>query len=572
MIVNHSNIQRWMFEYFEGNLSLHEQIELREFVKQNPEYGDDFEEWGKTRLEEDPAPLFPHASTLLVKERNWLPTMWRGAAVLLVLFSTSLIYMVSNDWGASSENVVNIMPVENGELQFENAVFSGDYINRHDSSIEKTPGLLSEKKQAIAAASVVFASERSGTTIAHERKEVKFEKLTVLELNPLIGQESNESSDFYYSASSSTTNEADVFVSSMVTLVDQPQLLLGNKVTLAHMMASMESELINIDGDKEEKDRKARMKQFDRLFARKIGLTNLSDPIFIKDKGDVLNVNPALIGASGGSRVNVLYRNQWRGTGNASNRYALTYDQHVERLHGGVGIGIERLDYEKGMYSGYSAKLGYAPRFNISREVSLSVAAAFIVNQLEVDFDNYRYDSQVELVKGDVNDTYEYGYIPRTDKIVYKDLSMGVMLNTPFCYIGGSAEHLTEPGQNLYTSDLGEENKLKRKYSVQIGTDYKKNAASKLAFSPQLIFENQGGKSELWANSSFRFNNLIAGTGISTDKSVKGILGIQGKNLRLMYSYDLTRSDLLMQTKGSHEASIRVLFNSKKTKSPLAFL
>ena len=68
MIVNHSNIQRWMFDYFEGNLSLHEQIELREFVKQNPEYGDDFEEWGKARLEQVSAPLFPHASTLLVKE------------------------------------------------------------------------------------------------------------------------------------------------------------------------------------------------------------------------------------------------------------------------------------------------------------------------------------------------------------------------------------------------------------------------------------------------------------------------------------------------------------------------
>jgi type IX secretion system PorP/SprF family membrane protein len=298
----------------------------------------------------------------------------------------------------------------------------------------------------------------------------------------------------------------------------------------------------------------------------------LADPIFIKDKGDLLNVNPALIGCSGASRVNLEYRNQWNGTGNASSRFAFTYDRQVEQLHGGIGVGIEKLDYEKGMYSGYSAKLGYAPRFNISRVVSLSVAAAFVVNQLEVNFENYRYDSQVEFSKGDVYDTYEYGYVPRTDKIVYKDLSMGVMLNTPFCFIGGSAEHLTEPGQNLYTSDLGKENKLKRKYSVQIGTDYKKNSASKLAFSPQLIFENQGGKSELWASSSFRFNNLIAGTGISTNKSMKGILGIQGKNLRLMYSYDLTRSELLKQTKGSHEASLRVLFNSKKTKSPLAFL
>ena len=561
-----------MFDYFEGNLSLHEQIELREFVKQNPEYGDDFEEWGKARLEEDSAPLFPHASTLLVKERNWLPTMWRGAAVLLLLFSTSLIYMVSNDWDAFSENVVDITSIENGGSPFENPVFSGVYNNLNNSSKEETPALLFEKKQAGAANIAVLATKRSSPTMAQGPNEMKLEMLPVIELSPLVLQESYESDDFYYSSSSSANNEADVFVSSVVTLVDQPQMLLGNKVTLAHMMASMENEGINIDGDKEEKDRKARMKQFDRLFARKIGLTNLSDPIFIKDKGDVLNVNPALIGADGASRINALYRSQWRGTGNTSNRYALTYDQHVEQLHGGIGVGIERLDYEKGMYSGYSAKVGYAPRFNISREVSLSVAAAFIVNQLEVDFDNYRYDSQVELVKGDVNDTYEYGYIPRTDKIVYKDVSMGVMLNTPFCFIGGSAEHLTEPGQNLYTSDLGEENRLKRKYSVQIGTDYKKNAASKLAFSPQLIFENQGGKSELWVSSSFRFNNLIAGTGISTDKSVKGIFGIQGKNLRLMYSYDLTRSELLMETKGSHEASIRVLFNSKKTKSPLAFL
>ncbi len=561
-----------MFDYFEGNLSLHEQIELREFVKQNPEYGDDFEEWGKARLEEDSAPLFPHASTLLVKERNWLPTMWRGAAVLLLLFSTSLIYMVSNDWDAFSENVVDITSIENGGSPFENPVFSGVYNNLNNSSKEETPALLFEKKQAGAANIAVLATKRSSPTMAQGPNEMKLEMLPVIELSPLVLQESYESDDFYYSSSSSANNEADVFVSSVVTLVDQPQMLLGNKVTLAHMMASMENEGINIDGDKEEKDRKARMKQFDRLFARKIGLTNLSDPIFIKDKGDVLNVNPALIGAGGASRINALYRSQWRGTGNTSNRYALTYDQLVEQLHGGIGVGIERLDYEKGMYSGYSAKLGYAPRFNISREVSLSVAAAFIVNQLEVDFDNYRYDSQVELVKGDVNDTYEYGYIPRTDKIVYKDVSMGVMLNTPFCFIGGSAEHLTEPGQNLYTSDLGEENRLKRKYSVQIGTDYKKNAASKLAFSPQLIFENQGGKSELWVSSSFRFNNLIAGTGISTDKSVKGIFGIQGKNLRLMYSYDLTRSELLMETKGSHEASIRVLFNSKKTKSPLAFL
>ena len=105
-----------------------------------------------------------------------------------------------------------------------------------------------------------------------------------------------------------------------------------------------------------------------------------------------------------------------------------------------------------------------------------------------------------------------------------------------------------------------------------MGADYKKNASSKLVVSPQVIFENQAGKSELWLSSSFRFNNLIASSGVSTDKSVKGIVGIQGKHMRLMYSYDVTKSTVLDQSLGSHEASIRVFFNSKKNKSPLAFL
>ena len=65
------------------------------------------------------------------------------------------------------------------------------------------------------------------------------------------------------------------------------------------------------------------------------------------------------------------------------------------------------------MYKGYGAKIGYAPKIDFSRLVSLSLAATFEVNQLAVDFNSYKYDSQLEFDKGIVYDSYSSGYNPR---------------------------------------------------------------------------------------------------------------------------------------------------------------
>ena len=85
MIVNHNNIQRWIFDYFEGNLSLHEQIELREFIKRNPEYKDDFEDWENVRLTEDTVPIYANAEALMVKESMLSRKVWAIAGVLILL-------------------------------------------------------------------------------------------------------------------------------------------------------------------------------------------------------------------------------------------------------------------------------------------------------------------------------------------------------------------------------------------------------------------------------------------------------------------------------------------------------
>jgi len=45
MIVSKNNLQKWLFDYFEGNLTPHEQVELRQFIRQNPEFQEEFDAW-----------------------------------------------------------------------------------------------------------------------------------------------------------------------------------------------------------------------------------------------------------------------------------------------------------------------------------------------------------------------------------------------------------------------------------------------------------------------------------------------------------------------------------------------
>ena len=582
MIVNHSNIERWIFDYFEGDLSLHEQLELKEFIKRNPEYSKDFSEWEEARISEDEiAPIYPNSSTLLVAERTAFTSLLRYASMMAIILATSFaVYFITDSIDFSeSKKQANLMvkqdvngntSVDINEWQKIGEESSGNVQMRAVSTENRVVDVQSSEEELvlntewISLANSQFDRSKDRVDLGDKKAAPSLE---IIKINQHILPVDRTFEDMVKENYSNV--DYDNYVGNFLLNADNTE-----KTENFYLLSSIElmKKELALFGQEEGKIRKSWSKQFDRLFARKIGMINLGDPIFVKAGAGLIQTNPALIGFTNSPRLNIEHRSQWMNSGNATSQNTFSYDQHVEALHGGLGFGLTTMEYENGMYSGYGAKIGYASKIDFSRLVSLSLAAAFEVNQLAVDFNNYQYDSQLELEKGIVYDSYSSGYTPRATKVLYKDLSLGMMLNTSFCYIGASVDHVVQPDQNLFTADTQKDYQLERKYSVQMGADYKKNASSKLVVSPQVIFENQAGKSELWVSSSFRFNNLIASSGVSTNKSVKGIVGVQGKHMRLMYSYDITKSTVLDQALGSHEASIRVFFNSKKNKSPLAFL
>jgi type IX secretion system PorP/SprF family membrane protein len=596
MIVNHNNIQKWIFDYFEGNLSLHEQIELKEFMKRNPQYSNELEAWEDARIEEDDVvPLYSNANALLVAEQTVLQRTWKYAAVLILLLGSGLTFLLIGNpaeevaLNSSSNESDIIVSSEFNINNVNNLIASADLASElPKSQINGDTPPISVNEPAVS------ESSYSGTEPGPSWSDMidGMEKLDGKRVNPALFKHNGASNV------SSIRNKAverelryhkdrvKKTVHLYVAKREKKRKLNSDPVAadIVNNGKHHKKDLAEQRSNKHDSEKKRTKKSFvdliGSLFDKEIGLTNMHDPVFIVDNANPLDVNPALTGGIGSGRLNLSYRNQWAGSENNTVSYGVSYDQYVEGLSAGLGFSLSHMDYEDGMYKGYGASVSYAPRIEISKEVSLSVGAELSIKQKEVNFDRYNYDSQLEIDRGTVYDTYSSGYSPRADKILYKDAAMGMMVNTPYFFVGGSVDHIFESGQNLYNDDFATSYKQKRKFSVQVGTDYQKRKGSNFAISPQLIYTNQAGSSELWASSSVRFKfknsarakGWIIGTGVSSKSSLKGIVGVQGKHMRLMYGYDFTKSELSSQLQGSHEASLRILLKNNKNKSPLAFL
>ena len=47
---NPSNIDQWLFHYFDGDLSANEEAMLESFLLDNPQFDTQFEAWGAARI------------------------------------------------------------------------------------------------------------------------------------------------------------------------------------------------------------------------------------------------------------------------------------------------------------------------------------------------------------------------------------------------------------------------------------------------------------------------------------------------------------------------------------------
>lgn len=105
MTIDPKNIDQWLFNYYEGNLSPSEVKQLKSFLKKNPDYYEDAHAW-KDSFVEEAVPVFN--ASFLVKEIDTKADRKRFAFAmfaLLLIGSFSALYLAStNSTGSTTNN------------------------------------------------------------------------------------------------------------------------------------------------------------------------------------------------------------------------------------------------------------------------------------------------------------------------------------------------------------------------------------------------------------------------------------------------------------------------------------
>ncbi len=96
MIINKFNIDKWLFDYFEGNLSPHEEVEVELFLSQNPEFEVDFDTWQDSLNTDIDIPYYEAPKSLYKKE--FASGYLLVASLLLLLFGSGIYFVRDSEW------------------------------------------------------------------------------------------------------------------------------------------------------------------------------------------------------------------------------------------------------------------------------------------------------------------------------------------------------------------------------------------------------------------------------------------------------------------------------------------
>lgn len=588
MIINPNNIEKWCFDYFEGNLTAHEQIEFERFILEHPEYHAEFEAWKNANESDDEKiPAYFGVEALIVGipfYATWTFRVAVGTIIILSLGTLGYYKMNSLDgereylshtnsvemnWSPEDYKlaVVKFQDFAYGDYEVKTTittktseVISYDYSNSNDNA-----GTLSNSNQNETDGSNElgdFNLEGSNLLSTEDGGNQSDKLLAFYEMKE-IDQEDLYSEDYFWSESyrvddktlydhlgiNSSKYQFLNFNNSKVKGLGNNKYSYKNKNDKGDNHATItQSHQKGKSGSHKKKSH-----FFTNLKHLELGLTNINDPISLAPNYNTIGFNPALAGQLGVTRAKLSFRNQWWNTSASLYRGSFYLDTYIEKIQAGIAYGTEYDLTQDGKQSISKHSLSYVQKFSIAKGSNVSVGLTYELAK-----------GENESVLPEMKEFYLHSpisseNIPSNWK---SNLGISSWYSGKYFFGGINVTNLlgntfiaTHEENTSYINNLN--------LSVQLGTDYKRSIFAKTVLSPFVQYNKVGNYKDLWLGSVVRIKGLVLGGSVATSKSAKAMLGLQGNKLRFTLSSDYSKSMLLDKYAFSHEVSLRILLGNK---------
>jgi len=543
---NRANIDQWLFDYFEGNLNPAQESVLEEFLLEHPEFDADMEAWGGARAISG-VDQYPDAEKLK-RPAVILPLFIRWASVFVLLLGIGgSIFFLNMQF--STEQYAHVPLSESYFNSFDSELNSIETIHNRNSIEEKekaTQNLDVESTSSIASNLEPFTNNNNSTTQNNINAAT-----TNSQAKASNGSTSyNEEEPF---------GEADItFVNNPITvspIINEPPVQVDEAEIVAQRL---KFEATHKTDTKTKNSLLSDMARSVKRFVRSdLGLINLRDPHYMVPGMTQNDVNFAHTGSLLATRV---YSNtfiQWPNREGQTVAMQLGVDSYVSALHGGIGFQMNYSNYQAGMFENYEGAVTYSPKFKAGKNIVLEPALRFKMGSRNLNSDRITPGNQIEWERSNIRTLFPNGETPQGEQIFYKDLGVGLLVNTKWAFVGVNVDNLARHNNDIYSNPgLVSPSRADLNYVFTVGTDYE-SFNKRTSMSTYLLYQNYGSLNKAWLGVNFRYRFMTIGASLSTQLDPVASIGLSFDHFKISYLADYTTNNLTGNRLLSHQVSLR---------------
>lgn len=602
-----SNIDLWLFEYAEGNLSDDQVAQLELFILQHPELDVDRDMWEMARVRKEEVAFNEQEALMKRKPVGAYWAVGAGVTTMLILILGSYVFFGSEGENAQDPNLSKTVAYSSDQVGKIAAVSSTERELRQEVAdlkaiVASLENELTDSRGNYAAAHEIdgnastsestFAANKDDRT-QHDSQHALGRELAAINANKVNANSQHQGinsvtnlnigSESLATATNENTEKGTEMPERMnVMAILQPTTIkrlaaeskpisreaFGSNTASSAESGTMEKQSLSVNYESSYRHKLSKfVRQLRNMANNPIALKNHRDAYHHVPGMTSTDLNFGVTGTMFAPRFQTMSRLQNQGYQNELLTNQIGLDGYVYGARGGIGIQMTHNYYNNGGIQSGEVAVTYSPKFSVNRKLSIEPAFRFKMGNKMLDSERMNGTEVVEFIPGNTIDYYQDGTTPVGRMLWYRDMGVGLNVNTEWFYASAQVDNLFRHRDNIYSNNLNGIRRAGTYFVATVGTDWESNDSqwetkrSKFGLSPYLVYRKYENINELWAGANFRAYWLSIGASISSNLDPAASLGIvsSDKRFSLTYNADYSQSYVTNERSLSHQLTLRIV-------------
>lgn len=541
----HENIDRWLFDYTEGNLSAEQEQQLELFLMNHPDLEVDMDAWEMSKV--DVAPMVFERKELLYKKRSYKPAL--ALLSLLILFTTGISLFYTNQQQESHTSSVNAQSGKKNTARTQQKITNATIKRTEsDQSVSSVNGPSLYTPVSTPYETTRKTTDHLSLNASTEQGSLSQVGSTNETTHPVL----EDPTDFKLSNSRVPISTMEFERINLHAL--KGMIVGGYRTDFKNEVLSMNAELDaaeislgNID----------LFKKIDQLLSKDIGLSNNQSYDYTMPGQSNLDLNFSSVGTTSQTRFQMI--SSIRSLENPAQfklNNQLSLDAYSRNMRAGFGIQVNYDDFSTGLIRNGNFALIFSPKIALSRKISLEPAVRFKNGTYTLNQVKMVNESSVEYNTGQVNQFQFDPNLAIGRTLWYRDLDAGLTIHTPLFFLSGQITNIFKHNENIFSNN-GETLAASRNLNLITGTQYI-SRNEKLIFAPYAIYQHSNYQQQLFGGFTFKAGKAQLGLSYGNLNTGNVSFGYVGKNFALIGQSGFGTLMSTQQRTYTHQLTLRI--------------